>query len=77
MAIEMADVVMFVVDVKQGVVDADYKVAEMLRKAQKKIVLVVNKVDNFDKLMPDVYEFYNLGLGDPISYIINWKTRNR
>lgn len=61
----MADVVMFVVDVKQGVVDADYKVAEMLRKAQKKIVLVVNKVDNFDKLMPDVYEFYNLGLGDP------------
>ena len=56
---------MFVVDVKQGVVDADYKVAEMLRKAQKKIVLVVNKVDNFDKLMPDVYEFYNLGLGDP------------
>ena len=65
MAIEMADVVMFVVDVKQGVVDADYKVAEMLRKAQKKIVLVVNKVDNFDKLMPDVYEFYNLGLGDP------------
>ena len=47
------------------VVDADYKVAEMLRKAQKKIVLVVNKVDNFDKLMPDVYEFYNLGLGDP------------
>ena len=63
MAIEMADVVMFVVDVKQGVVDADYKVAEMLRKAQ--IVLVVNKVDNFDKLMPDVYEFYNLGLGDP------------
>ena len=55
----------FVVDVKQGVVDADYKVAEMLRKAQKKIVLVVNKVDNFDKLMPDVYEFYNLGLGDP------------
>lgn len=65
MAIEMADVVMFVVDVKQGVVDADYKVAEMLRKARKKIVLVVNKVDNFDKLMPDVYEFYNLGLGDP------------
>ena len=50
---------------EQGVVDADYKVAEMLRKAQKKIVLVVNKVDNFDKLMPDVYEFYNLGLGDP------------
>lgn len=65
MAIEMADVVMFVVDVQQGVLDADYKVAEMLRKAQKNIVLVVNKVDNYEKLLPDVYEFYNLGIGDP------------
>ena len=65
MAIEMADVVMFIVDVKQGLVDADYKVADMLRKAQKKVVLVVNKVDNFDKMIPDVYEFYNLGIGDP------------
>ncbi|RKI40212.1 ribosome biogenesis GTPase Der [bacterium D16-51] len=65
MAIEMADVVMFVVDVKQGLVDADYKVADMLRKADKKVVLIVNKVDNFEKMMPDVYEFYNLGIGDP------------
>lgn len=65
MAIEMADVVMFVVDVQQGVVDADYKVADMLRKAQKDVVLVVNKVDNYDKLLADVYEFYNLGIGDP------------
>lgn len=65
MAIEMADVVMFIVDVKQGLVDADFKVADMLRKAQKKVVLVVNKVDNFDKQMADVYEFYNLGIGDP------------
>ena len=65
MAIEMADVVMFIVDVKQGLVDADSKVADMLRIAQKKVVLVVNKVDNFDKMMPDVYEFYNLGIGDP------------
>ena len=65
MAIEMADVVMFVVDVQQGLVDADYKVADMLRKANKKVVLVVNKVDNFDKYMADVYEFYNLGIGDP------------
>lgn len=65
MAIEMADVVMFIVDVKQGLVDADFKVADMLRKANKKIVLVVNKVDNFEKMMPDVYEFYNLGIGDP------------
>ncbi len=65
MAIEMADVVMFVVDVQQGVLDADYKVADMLRKAQKDIVLVVNKVDHYEKLLPDVYEFYNLGIGDP------------
>ena len=55
MAIEMADVVMFVVDVRQGLVDADYKVADMLRRANKKIILVVNKVDNFDKYMADVY----------------------
>lgn len=65
MAIDMADVVLFVVDVKQGVVDADYKVADMLRRAGKKIILVVNKVDNFQKLEADVYEFYNLGIGDP------------
>ncbi len=65
MAIEMADVVMFVVDVKQGLVDADYQVADMLRKARKDVVLVVNKVDNFDKMESDVYEFYNLGIGEP------------
>ncbi len=61
-----ADVIIFLVDVKQGLVDSDGKVADMLRKCQKPVVLVVNKVDNFDKYMPDVYEFYNLGLGDPI-----------
>lgn len=65
MAIEMADVVMFVVDVQQGLVDADYKVADMLRKARKEVVLVVNKVDNFNKMEADVYEFYNLGIGEP------------
>lgn len=65
MAIEMADVVMFVVDVRQGLVDADYQVADMLRKARKDVVLVVNKVDNFDKMEADVYEFYNLGIGEP------------
>ena len=64
-AIETADVIMFLVDVRQGLVDADFKVADMLRRSHKPIVLVVNKVDNFDKFMPDVYEFYNLGLGDP------------
>ncbi len=60
-----ADVIIFLVDVRQGLQDADGKVADMLRRSQKPVVLVVNKVDNFDKFMPDVYEFYNLGLGDP------------
>lgn len=65
-AIDTADVIMFVVDVRQGLVDADFKVADMLRKSRKPIVLVVNKVDSFEKFMPDVYEFYNLGIGDPV-----------
>ncbi|MBQ8982965.1 MAG: ribosome biogenesis GTPase Der [Lachnospiraceae bacterium] len=64
-AIDTADVIMFLVDVREGVVDADYQVADMLRRSKKPVVLVVNKVDNFDKWMPDVYEFYNLGIGDP------------
>lgn len=64
-AIETADVILFVTDVRQGLVDADGKVADMLRRSKKPIVLVVNKVDSFEKFMPDVYEFYNLGLGDP------------
>lgn len=64
-AIDTADVIMFLVDVRQGLVDNDFKVADMLRRSTKPIVLVVNKVDSFEKLMPDVYEFYNLGIGDP------------
>ncbi len=64
-AIETADVILFLVDVRQGLVDADFKVADMLRRSGKPIVLVVNKVDNFEKYMADVYEFYNLGMGDP------------
>lgn len=64
-AIDTADVIMFVVDVKQGLVDSDSKVADMLRRSGKPVVLVVNKVDNFEKAMYDVYEFYNLGIGDP------------
>lgn len=64
-AIDTADVIIFITDVRQGLVDADSKVADMLRKSGKPIVLTVNKVDNFDKFMPDVYEFYNLGIGDP------------
>lgn len=65
-AIETADVILFVVDVRQGLVDADSKVADMLRRSNKPVILTVNKVDNFDKFMPDVYEFYNLGIGDPV-----------
>ena len=65
-AIMTADVILFLVDVKQGMVDADAKVADMLRRSQKPVLLVVNKVDSFDKYMADVYEFYNLGIGDPI-----------
>ncbi len=64
-AIETADVIMFLVDVRQGLLDDDFKVADMLRRSKKPVVLVVNKVDSFDKFMNDVYEFYNLGLGDP------------
>ena len=64
-AMETADVIIFLVDVRQGLVDADAKVADMLRRSHKPVVLVVNKVDNYDKYMADVYEFYNLGIGDP------------
>lgn len=64
-AIQTADVIIFMVDVRQGLVDADAKVADMLRRSKKPVVLVVNKVDNFEKYMADVYEFYNLGIGDP------------
>ena len=65
-AIDTAEVIIFITDVKQGLVDADSKVADMLRRSGKPVVLVVNKVDNFDKYMADVYEFYNLGIGDPV-----------
>ncbi|MGF0032963.1 ribosome biogenesis GTPase Der [Bariatricus sp. SGI.154] len=65
-AIDTADVIIFLTDVRQGLVDSDSKVADMLRRSGKPVVLVVNKVDNFDKFMPDVYEFYNLGIGDPM-----------
>lgn len=65
-AIDTADVIIFLVDVRQGLTDADSKVADMLRRSGKPVVLVVNKVDSFEKFMPDVYEFYNLGIGDPV-----------
>ena len=64
-AIDTADVILFVVDVKTGLQDSDSGVASMLRKSGKPVVLVVNKVDSFEKQEADIYEFYNLGIGDP------------
>lgn len=64
-AIASADVIIFMTDVHQGLIDADAKVADLLRRSHKPVILVVNKVDSFQKMMPDVYEFYNLGIGDP------------
>lgn len=65
-AIATADVIIFIVDVRQGMTDSDSKVADMLRKSRKPVVLAVNKVDSFAKFGNDVYEFYNLGIEDPI-----------
>lgn len=66
-AIATADVILFIVDVRQGMTDSDSKVADMLRKSRKPVVLAVNKVDNPAKFGNDVYEFYNLGIGDPVA----------
>ena len=65
-AISTADVIIFIVDVRQGLVDSDAKVADMLRKSRKPVVLAVNKVDSMAKFGNDVYEFYNLGIGEPV-----------
>ena len=65
LAIEEADVILFVVDGKQGIVPADEEVANILRASGKPVVLVVNKIDSVNQ-EPNIYEFYNLGLGDPI-----------
>ena len=70
-AIATADVILFIVDVRQGMTDSDSKVADMLRKSRKPVVLAVNKVDNPAKFGNDVYEFYNLGIGDPVA-ISDW-----
>lgn len=67
LAIEMADVVVMMVNVKDGVTANDHEVAQMLMKAKKKIVLAVNKVDNIGEPPMEFYEFYNLGLGDPVA----------
>ena len=65
MAISMADVIVFVTDFKAGITNADSEIAMMLRKSKKPIVLICNKADNYGKTSDDIYEFYNLGLGDP------------
>ena len=65
-AMDTADVIIFLTDVRQGLVDADAKVADMLRRSNKPVILAVNKVDRFEKQMLDVYEFYNLGIGEPV-----------
>lgn len=65
-AMATADVILFLTDVRQGMVDVDAKVADLLRRSKKPVLLLVNKVDNFQKFEADVYEFYNLGIGDPI-----------
>ena len=59
-AIDTADVIIFITDVRQGLVDADSKVADMLRRSGKPVVLTVNKVDSIQKFIADVYEFYNM-----------------
>lgn len=66
-AIDTADVIIFMTDVKQGLVDSDGKVADMLRRSHKPVVLCVNKVDSYQKYIADVYEFYNLGIGEPMA----------
>ena len=73
-AIDTAEVIVFMVDVKQGLVDADSKVADILRRSGKPVILTVNKVDNFKKFEADVYEFYNLGMGDPVAISAGQKT---
>ena len=73
-AIETADVIIFMTDAREGLVDADYEVADMLRRAHKPVVLAVNKIDNFKAQQNDVYEFYNLGIGEPFPISSSSKT---
>ena len=63
-AIDTADVIIFVTDVQTGMTDSDRDVADVLRRSHKPVVLCVNKVDSFKKYESDIYEFYNLGIGD-------------
>ncbi len=66
-AIDTSDVILFVVDVKTGLVDADHNVADILRRSGRPVILVVNKVDDYNKQINDTYEFYNLGIGEPLA----------
>ena len=67
-AIELADVILFMVDAKDGVTANDKEIANMLRRFGKPLLLVVNKVDNIGEPPPEVYEFYNLGIGEFSAY---------
>lgn len=66
MAMDMADVILFIVDGKDGLTSADEEVSNMLRRTGKKVILLVNKIDNINKLPDDFYDFYELGIGEPI-----------
>lgn len=66
-AIQISDVIIFLTDIKQGVTAADKEISLMLKKSKKKVILVCNKADNFGKEVDDIYEFYNLGIGEPIA----------
>lgn len=67
LAISMADVIVFVGDIKTGVTASDHDVAAMLIRSNKPVILAVNKMDSVGRVNPDIYEFYSLGLGDPIA----------
>ncbi len=64
-AIDIADVIVFMTDIKQGITESDKDVALLLRKTKKPVILVCNKADKFGKENNEIYEFYNLGIGEP------------
>ena len=64
-AIDLADIILFITDVREGVTSNDYEIAQLLRRSKKKVILVCNKVDDFKKYENEIYEFYNLGIGEP------------
>lgn len=76
-AIDLADVIVFLTDIKQGVTEADKDIALILKKSKKEVILVCNKADKFGKENTEIYEFYNLGLGTPHAVSSANATRNR